>query len=292
MTISRRIVLLLIFPVLGFIFFAVLTWQHLDKITAEDAEFQNHVVPSLSTISHIVQNINIINVSRQAALMSINQDELAKASTESTEASKESLRMLSQYEKGQLDPKRRIANEKFRSYIEELIRQSSEIFALSAAGKRAEAEALHKRSFDIVNGKISQSIDGWLEFNKVSTEARTQLMISETDRAHLELALTSFGLIFICGFIAYRLHQNVISPIRSVQQSVEAIAAGNYSQPVNRLSALDETGQLARQVDVLRRVAEAQERDRAVKARINQITLACGNFSRSTPPVAARRLGC
>ncbi|MEI7799025.1 MAG: response regulator [Opitutaceae bacterium] len=271
MTISRRIVLLLIFPVLGFIFFAVLTWQHLDKITAEDAEFQNHVVPSLSTISHIVQNINIINVSRQAALMSIDQEELAKASTESTEASKESLRMLSQYEKGQMDPKRRIANEKFRSYFEELIRQSSEIFALSAAGKRAEAEALHKRSFDIVNGKISQSIDGWLEFNKVSTAARTQLMNSETDRAHLELALTSFGLIFVCGFIAYRLHQNVISPIRSVQQSVEAIAAGNYSQPVNRLSALDETGQLARQVDVLRRVAEAQERDRAVKARINQI---------------------
>ena len=141
MTISRRIVLLLIMPVLGLIFFAVLTWQHLDKITKEDAEFQNHVVPSLSTISHIVQNINIINLSRQAALMSINKEELAIALTESTEASQESLRMLSQYEKGQLDPKRRMANEKFRSYIEELIRQTSEIFALSTAGKRAEARA-------------------------------------------------------------------------------------------------------------------------------------------------------
>ena len=272
MTISRRIVLLLIMPVLGLIFFAVLTWQHLDKITKEDAEFQNHVVPSLSTISHIVQNINIINLSRQAALMSINKEELAIALTESTEASQESLRMLSQYEKGQLDPKRRMANEKFRSYIEELIRQTSEIFALSTAGKRAEASALHKRTFDIVNGKISQSIDGWLEFNEVSTQARTQLMNSKTDQARLELTLTSFGLILISGFIAHRLHQNVIAPIRSVQQSVEAIAAGNYAQPVSRLSFADETGQLARQVDVLRRVAEAQERDRAVKARINQIT--------------------
>lgn len=222
MTISRRIVLLLIFPVLGFIFFALLTWQHLDKITTDDAEFQNHVVPSLSTISHIVQNINIINLSRQAALMSINKEELAIVLTESTEASQESLRMLSQYEKGQLDPKRRIANEKFRSYLEELIRQTSEIFALSLAGKQAEAKASHKESFDIVNGKITRSIDDWLEFNKAITQTRAQLMNRETYRARLELALTSFGLIFICGFIAYRLHQNVISPIRSVQQSVEA----------------------------------------------------------------------
>ncbi|NBX59199.1 MAG: hybrid sensor histidine kinase/response regulator [Opitutaceae bacterium] len=272
MTIARRIIILAVIPLCGFVIYTLITWRHLDAIAKQEAEFELHTAPSLVTISRIVHNLGTINLGLQRSLVMSVNDERATAQKNFTAATQEALHLLADYEKGKLDPQRRLANEKFRAYLEELIRQSTEIFALEAAGKEAEALLVYKKYFATLNSKIDASVDDWLQFNAARTTERARLTANEMSKAHTQLALASLAQMLLCGFIAYQTYRNVVGPIQSLQQSVESITAGNYTHPVSRLSASDETGKLAREVEVLRRVAEARERDRNLKVRINQIT--------------------
>jgi signal transduction histidine kinase/CheY-like chemotaxis protein/HPt (histidine-containing phosphotransfer) domain-containing protein/HAMP domain-containing protein len=237
-----------------------------------ETNFQKHTVPSLATITQIVQDLGIINLGVQRSLVMTGQDERAIVQKDFTKASQEALDLLADYEAGELVPRRRLANEKFRAYLEELIRQTAEVFALEAAGEEADALAAYEDYFAVLNSKIDASVHDWLDFNTAETAERARLMEKEISEAHTQLVLASLAQMLLCGFIACQTYRNVVGPIQSLQQSVESITAGNYTHPVSRLAASDETGQLAREVDVLRRVAEARERDRNLKIRINEIT--------------------
>src|SRR5262249_57884845 len=58
----------------------------------------------------------------------------------------------------------------------------------------------------------------------------------------------------VLGFWTFR---RIVVPLRSVETSVKAIAAGDYAQDVPFSHANDEIGSLARSVEVLKRSAEA-----------------------------------
>jgi hypothetical protein len=165
MTISRRIILLLVIPIGCCVICTIVTWRHSDAITQQEAAFKKHTVPRLSTITHLVQDLSIINLSQQRSLALSNGDERASAQRDFTVASKEALRPLSDYAAGQLDSRRRLAHGKFRAYREELIRQTAKIFALGSAGEQAEALILYGNYFVGLNSKINASVDIGLEFN-------------------------------------------------------------------------------------------------------------------------------
>jgi HAMP domain-containing protein len=65
------------------------------------------------------------------------------------------------------------------------------------------------------------------------------------------------------GFLTFR---RIVHPIRALQTSVESIAAGDYEQAVPFTGATDETGGLARAIDVLKLGAAAMEGRSWIKA--------------------------
>ena len=81
-------------------------------------------------------------------------------------------------------------------------------------------------------------------------------------------ALALSGLI---GFLTFR---SIVTPIRALEASVRTIAAGDYAKAVPFTSATDETGGLARSIDVLKRGAEATEGQRWLKSNVFGLTSA------------------
>ena len=63
-----------------------------------------------------------------------------------------------------------------------------------------------------------------------------------------------------------------MKPIRALDASVRAIAAGEYSKEVPFTGATDETGGLARSVDVLKQGAAAMDEQRWVKANVSRVS--------------------
>ncbi len=72
----------------------------------------------------------------------------------------------------------------------------------------------------------------------------------------------------ILGFLTFR---KIVHPIQGLQRSVQAIAAGDYLHTVPFTSATDETGALARSIDVLKTGAAAMEEQRWVKSNIAKL---------------------
>jgi two-component system sensor histidine kinase/response regulator len=71
------------------------------------------------------------------------------------------------------------------------------------------------------------------------------------------------------GLLTFR---RIVHPIRALQNSVESIAGGDYAKEVPFTKATDETGALARSVDVLKQGAAAMDQQRWVKTSTTKLT--------------------
>ena len=81
--------------------------------------------------------------------------------------------------------------------------------------------------------------------------------------------LTAFLATLALGFLTVR---RIVRPIRALESSVTSIAAGDYDKTVPFVSASDETGRLARAVDVLKRGAAEMDEQRWVKSTVSTVT--------------------
>src|SRR6185369_1037848 len=71
------------------------------------------------------------------------------------------------------------------------------------------------------------------------------------------------------GFLTF---SRIVHPIRSLETSVKSIAGGDYTKPVPFTQATDETGGLARSIDVLKQGAAAMDQQRWVKSNVSNLT--------------------
>ena len=72
----------------------------------------------------------------------------------------------------------------------------------------------------------------------------------------------------LVGFLTYR---RIVSPIQALERSVKTVAGGDYTQSVPFTEATDETGGLARAIDVLKQGAAAIDEQRWVKSSASTI---------------------
>ena len=71
------------------------------------------------------------------------------------------------------------------------------------------------------------------------------------------------------GFLTFR---RIVTPIQALEASVKTIAAGDYDNEVPFTKATDETGGLARSIDILKQGAAAMEEQRWVKSNTARLT--------------------
>lgn len=70
-------------------------------------------------------------------------------------------------------------------------------------------------------------------------------------------------------FLTFR---RIVNPIRALEGSVKTIAAGDYEKNIPFTQATDETGGLARSIDVLKQGAAATDEQRWVKSNASKLT--------------------
>ena len=93
---------------------------------------------------------------------------------------------------------------------------------------------------------------------------KTAVKAIENSRRNMLIAVAvALALSGILGFLTFR---RIVHPICGLQTSVESIAAGDYAKTVPFIEVADETGALARSVDVLKQGAASMEEQRWVNA--------------------------
>ena len=105
-----------------------------------------------------------------------------------------------------------------------------------------------------------------------SPTPRSRAALESVTASRWRILVANSAAILLAGVLGFLTIRRIVTPIRALDASVNRIAAGDYDKAVPFTDATDETGGLARSVDVLKKGAAAMDEQRWVKANVSRLT--------------------
>ncbi len=139
-------------------------------------------------------------------------------------------------------------------------------------GRREEALAALDGPVAELGVRLSKSSSDWIRYDEELARTAGRTVVETTQRTERAILIAFALALVLSGGLGALTFRRIVRPIRGLQSSVEAIAGGDYQRAVPFTNASDETGELARSVDVLKRGAMAMDEQRWVKTHAARIT--------------------
>ena len=144
--------------------------------------------------------------------------------------------------------------------------------SLANEGRGGEAVGLVNGTVAELGVRLSKVSNEWIAYDEEAATAAGRESIAAIERFRWQMLVgnsTAFLLTGLLGFLTFR---RIVNPIQALEASVKAIAAGDYAKAVPFAQATDETGGLARSIDVLKQGAAAMDEQRWVKSNVSRLT--------------------
>lgn len=265
--------ILLAVPLLILSGIGVITRQQLDRIEERTRFAAESRVVALARLGDISRSFSEMRVNVRSFLLATNAAAQAGARALYDEDLADLNRLLTDYADKRVtsDQGRRLLND-FRTMSREWMVGADQVMSLATAGRKDEANALLSGSMAGLAANLSRASREWIRFNEeaATTAGQVALDAIESSRRNLLIAVgVALAFSGILGFLTFR---RIVHPIRALETSVKSIAGGNYTQAVPFTQATDETGDLARSIEILKQGASAMEEQRWVKTNAGKIT--------------------
>jgi methyl-accepting chemotaxis protein len=273
MTIARRLAILLAVPLLALIALGLFAYLELNSIEAQARYVVEKQVESLTTLGHISREINEMRVHLRSQLLAETPAARIEARGDFDTQSAGLASHLRIYADQLItdDPDRRLLGE-FKGLSDRWIEQANKIISLQAAGREADARAQLDGAYAELGRQMSKVCDEWIRHNESLARESGALAIRSADSARRNTLLVGVVALLLSTALGVWIFGRIVGPIRALQGAVEAIAGGDFARAVPFTKASDETGELARSIDVLKQGASAMEQQRWVKTHAAQIT--------------------
>ena len=123
-----------------------------------------------------------------------------------------------------------------------------------------------------LGARVGDALRDWIAHNQGLAASAGEAAVAGLGdaRRHSRVALASR--LILSGGLGLLTFRKIVGPVRALQASVESIVGGDFGAAVPFTHAADETGALARSIDVLRRGAAAMEDQRWVKSNVATLT--------------------
>ena len=273
MTIARRLVLLLAVPLVVLLVLGLISLQRLSRIEERSRFLAEDEIESLAALGNVSRTFAELRVNVRSFLLS--QDAVGRSRARALfDADQEELsRLLRLY------ADRLVSNDRERRFLDEYREMSSawiaaveKLIVVAEDGRREEALAALDGPVAELGARLSKSSGEWIRYDEDLARTAGRTVVETTQRTQRAI-LIAFGLaLAFSGGLGVLTFRRIVRPIRGLQSSVEAIAGGDYQMAVPFTNASDETGELARSVDVLKRGAMAMDEQRWVKTHAARIT--------------------
>jgi len=272
MTIAKRLIVLLVVPLMAFAALGIFNWFQVTKVEKQSLFVSEKQIPSLATLGNITRNYVELRVAVRNHLLATNALEQTEARLVFETSEAEVNRLLNQYGDSMVsDDKDRRLFTGYQNLVGRIIAGDRQVIALSAQGRHEEAMALLATVSEI-SEQLSGTSAEWIEHNQelAGLAGKSTVDSIEIYRRNMFIAVT--GALVLSAWLGVLTFRRIVHPIRALEKSVNAIARGNYAEEVPFTQAADETGGLARSIDVLKQGAAAMDEQRWVKANAAQIT--------------------
>ena len=273
MTIARRLIILLGLPLIALLGLGVFTRIQLAGIERRSRFVAESRIAALATLGNLSRGFGEMRVNMRSQLLATDDAARSRARALYHEDEREVARLLEVYgDNLALDGKDQRLLSDFRALSREWTIGAKEAMAFADEGRHDEAVKLLNGRVTDLGVRLSQISDEWIAVTQESARAAGEESIRSIERFQRQMLIansTAFVLALVLGFLTFR---RIVGPIHALEGSVRGIADGDYARPVPFVDARDETGGLARSIDVLKRGAAATDQQRWVKSNISKLT--------------------
>ena len=267
MTIGKRLIVLVAVPLVALLVLGIFARIRLSEIEDRSRFVAETQLGSVAALGSISASFAELRVSVRNILLAADQSERAAARAAFDENERILTTLLQQYGDSFISDER---DRQLLSQFQELNRQyvveARQVMTLAEDGRHDEALTRFRSTAGPTGVTLTKMSSEWIQYNKElgSTAARAALEAIEETR--LQILAANLAALVLTGLVGFLTFRRIVTPIQALERSVKTVAAGDYTQSVPFTEATDETGGLARSIEVLKQGAAAIDEQRWVKS--------------------------
>jgi len=267
MTIGKRLLVLLAVPLVVLVAFGLLTRMQLGKIEERSRFVSETRLASVAALGGISASVAELRVSIRTLLLAADPMEQAAARAAFEENDRALSQLLQKYGESYItDERGRQLLANFRELIREYIVEATPVIALVEHGRHQEALARFKSIFTPLGDRLARAQSEWIQYDKELGSSAARAAQATIDETRTQILAANAAALLLTGILGLLTVRRIVRPIHALERSVKAVAGGDYTHPVPFTDASDETGGLARSIDVLKHGAAAIDQQRWVKS--------------------------
>ena len=273
MTIAKRLIILLAVPLVALLAVDIFTRVQLSKIEKRSRFVAESRIAALATIGNLSRSFAELRINVRSHLLATSPAQRSAARSAFEEEEQDVIRLLREYADHLVvsDQGRRLLSE-YQALGREWIGGAKEVMSLAEHGRQEEAVALLNGSVVGIGDRLSKISREWIQNNQELAAAAGHDAVSAVEESRWRILVANSSVILATGLLGFFTLRRIVGPIRALETSVKTIAAGNFAQAVPFTQATDETGELARSINVLKQGAAAMDEQRWVKSNAAKLT--------------------
>ena len=267
MTIGKRLLLLLAVPLIALLGFGIFARIQLSRIEERSRFVSESQLAAVAVLGNISRSFAEIRINLRSFLLAIDENQRAVARAAFEEDDRTLSQLLQQYGDSYVhDEKNRRLFGDFRELSRQYVVEARRVMAIAQEGRKDDALAYFRDTIAAIGVSLSRVSSEWIEYNRDlgSNAARSALTAIEETR--VEMLVANAAALLLTGVLGFLTFRRIVNPIQALERSVKTVAAGDYTQSVPFTTSADETGGLARSIEVLKHGAAAIDEQRWVKS--------------------------
>jgi two-component system, sensor histidine kinase and response regulator len=273
MTIAKRLMLLLAVPLLALVGLGVFTRVQFSKIDEHSRFLAETQVPSLALLGNLSRSMAELRIHVRDYLVATNEAERTAARAAFVSAETDVNRRLKQYADTLIaDEQDRRQLGDYRELSGKYLEGARRVMDLASEERRQEGIALLKGPLAQVGEQLSNAGSEWIGYNERLAKTASEAVVTDVQQSRWKMLLANSIAVLVTAALGLLTFRRIVLPIQSLESSVKAVAAGEYDKQVPFTDATDETGGLARSIDVLKQGAAAMDEQRWVKSHAARLT--------------------
>ena len=274
MTIAKRLSFLLAVPLVALVGLAIFSRLQLATVERQSRFVAEKQIPSLAALGNIAGRFAELRVELRNYVLAVDDGERARVKEVFDRDEGQVSKLIADYELNLVSDERdgQLLND-YHSQYREWMGRAKEIISMASAGRREEASALLREASTVELGtRLSKASADWIRHNEDLAHSTSTRAVDSIQASRSRTLIAGLIAILVTAVLGFLTFVNIVRPIRALDDSVKTIAAGDYQKVVPFVGAADETGGLARSIDVLKQGAAAMDEQRWVKSNVSRLT--------------------
>ena len=272
MTIGKRLLLLLAVPLIALLGFGVFARIQLSRIEERSRFVSESQLAGVAVLGNISRSFAEIRVNVRSFLLATDQTQRSEARAAFDEDDRVLTQLLQQYGDSLIsDARDRRLFGDFRDLSRQYIVEARHVMTLAEEGRKDDALASFKTNIAATGVTLSKISSEWIEHSRGLGNSAARAAIEAIEETRREILAADAAALLLTGVLGFLTFRRIVNPIQALERSVKTVAGGDYTQSVPFTDATDETGSLARSIEVLKHGAAAIDEQRWVKSSASNV---------------------